>query len=57
MPRPDRWTPEEEAWLREVYPTHHNATLSEMHAERFPDCPRRGPKAISSRAKVLKCYR
>lgn len=54
MTRANSWTSEEEAWLREAYPTHHNATLSEMHAERFPDRPRRGPKAISSRAKVLK---
>ena len=57
MTRANPWTVEEEAWLRHVYPTRHNATLSEMHAERFPDCPRRGPKAISSRAKVLKLHK
>ena len=50
--RANSWTPEEEAWLREAYPTHHNAELARMHAERFPDRPRRTDKAINSRAKV-----
>lgn len=53
MKRAGSWTPEEEVWLREVYPTHHNAEIAEMHAEAFPDRSRRTDKAINSRAKVL----
>lgn len=45
------WTPAEEAWLREVYPTHFNSDIADMHAERFPDRPRRTAKAVNSRAK------
>ena len=52
MARANSWTAEEEAWLREVYPTHHNAEIAAMHAERFPDRPRRTDKSINSRAKV-----
>ena len=52
MIRGNSWTPEEEAWLREVYPTHHNAEIARMHAEVFPDRPRRTAKAVNSRAKV-----
>ena len=52
MIRVDMWTPEEEAWLREVYPDHLNSRISEMHAERFPDRPRRSERAINSRARV-----
>ena len=48
------WTPEEEAWLREVYPDHHNAEIAEMHSEAFPDLPERTAKAVNSRAKVLR---
>jgi hypothetical protein len=51
--RSDAWTPDEEAWLRGAYPAHHNRELSEMHAELFPDRPRRTPSAINSRAGVL----
>lgn len=57
MTRANSWTAEEEAWLRHVYPAHHNATLSEMHAKMFPNRPRRSPKTISSRAKVLKLHK
>lgn len=57
MRRADMWTPEEEAWLREVYPTHFNDEIAEMHAERFPDRPRRTAKAINSRAKVYKLHK
>lgn len=57
MTRADSWTPEEEAWLREVYPTHYNAEIAEMHAERFPDGPRRTVKAINSRAKVYRLHK
>ena len=46
------WTADEEAWLAEVYPRHHNAEIARMHAERFPDRPR-SDKAIGSRAKLL----
>jgi len=52
MKRANSWTPEEEAWLREVYPDHHNAEIAAMHTERFPDRPRRTDKSINSRAKV-----
>jgi len=52
MTRTNSWTPEEEAWLREVYPDHGNAEIAAMHAERFPDRPRRTDKSINSRAKV-----
>ena len=52
MTRANTWTPEEEAWLREVYPDHHNAEIAEMHAERFPGRPRRTAKAVNARAKV-----
>ena len=54
MTRANSWTPEEEAWLREVYPDHHNAEIAEMHARAFPDAPHRTVKAVSSRAKRLK---
>ena len=57
MRRADMWTPEEEAWLREVYPTHFNDEIAEMHAGRFPDRPRRTAKAINSRAKVYKLHK
>ena len=57
MKRADMWTPEEEAWLREVYPTHFNDEIAEMHAEAFPDSPRRTAKAINSRAKVWKLHK
>lgn len=50
--RANAWTPEEEAWLREVFPHHHNAELAEMHAERFPDRPRRTAAAINSRGQA-----
>lgn len=53
MIRGNSWSPEEEAWLRESYPDNFNDELAEMHAERFPDRPRRSDKAIGSRAKVL----
>ena len=46
------WSAEEEAWMREVYPDHANAEIAQMHAERFPDRPRRTDKAINSRGKV-----
>lgn len=52
MARANSWTPEEEAWLREVYPHHFNDEIAEMHASRFPDRPRRTANAINSRAKV-----
>ena len=52
MTRADSWTAEEEAWLRDVYPTHHNGEIAEMHAARFPDRPRRTASAVNSRAKV-----
>lgn len=51
--RRNSWTPDEEAWLREVYPTHYNHEIARMHAEAFPDLPERTDKAINSRAKVL----
>ena len=54
MRRADMWSPAEEAWLREVYPHHHNAEIAEMHAQAFSDRPRRTEKAINSRAKVYK---
>lgn len=54
MTRANTWTAEEESWLREVYPDHHNAEIAEMHAEAFPDRPRRTAESISSRAKVYK---
>ena len=54
MTRPNSWTPEEEAWLRGAYPHVHNAELARLHAEMFPDRPRRTAKAINSRAKVWK---
>lgn len=57
MIRPNSWTPAEEAWLREVYPDHFNDEIAEMHAERFPDRPRRSAKAINSRAKVYKLHK
>ena len=46
-----RWTPDEEAWLHECYPTMHADELMESHAERFGTV--RTAKAIGSRAKVL----
>lgn len=52
MMRADSWTAEEEAWLREVYPDNLNSEIARMHAERFPDRPRRTAKAINSRGKV-----
>ena len=52
MIRANSWTAEEEAWLREVYPWNFNDEIAEMHAERFPDRPRRTAKAVNSRAKV-----
>lgn len=52
MIRANTWSAEEEAWLREVYPHHLNDEIAEMHAERFPDRPRRTGKAVNSRAKV-----
>ncbi len=52
MNRADVWSPEEEAWLREVYPDHFNDEIAAMHAERFPDRPRRTHNAVNSRAKV-----
>jgi len=57
MTRTNSWTPEEEAWLREVYPHHFNDEIAAMHAERFPDRPRRTDKAINSRAKVYKLHK
>lgn len=57
MIRANTWSPEEEAWLREVYPDHLNSAISEMHAERFPERPRRSAKAVNSRAKVLKLHK
>ena len=57
MARANLWTPAEEAWLCEVYPTHSNAEIAEMHAERFPDRPRRTVKAINSRAKVYRLHK
>jgi len=53
MIRGNSWTPAEEAWLREVYPHHFNDEVAAMHAEAFPDRPRRTHKAVNSRAKVL----
>lgn len=55
--KPNAWTPDEEAWLREVYPDHSNAEIARMHAERFPDRPKRTPKAINSRAKVYRLHK
>ena len=52
MNKASAWTAEEEAWLREAYPHHHNSTLAVMHAEAFPNRPRRTSKAINRRAKV-----
>ena len=57
MIRGNTWTPAEEAWLREVYPHHFNDEIAAMHAERFPDRPRRSAKAINSRAKVYKLHK
>lgn len=57
MTRRNSWTPAEEAWLREVYPHHFNDEIAAMHAERFPDRPRRSAKAINSRAKVYKLHK
>lgn len=57
MTRRNSWTAEEEAWLREAYPHVHNAELARMHAEMFPDRPRRTAKAINSRAKVWKLHK
>ena len=51
------WTPEEETWLREVYPEHSNAEIARMHAGRFPGWPERTAKAINSRAKVLRLHK
>lgn len=51
--RSNSWTQAEEEWLRSAYPTHLNAELAGMHAELFPDRPRRTVKSINSRAKVL----
>lgn len=53
MERRNSWTPGEESWLRRMYPDHGNAELSEMHAEAFPERPRRSATAINSRAKVM----
>jgi hypothetical protein len=52
MERVNSWTAEEEAWLRSAYADSFNSDLAEMHAELFPDRPRRSAKAINSRAKV-----
>ena len=57
MIRANTWTAEEEAWLREVYPHHSNADLAMMHAEKFPDRPRRSAKAINSRGKVYRIHK
>ena len=57
MIRSNSWTAEEEAWLRKVYPDHHNAEIARMHAERFPDRPRRTDKAINARAKVWSLHK
>jgi len=54
MERANTWTPAELEWLRDAYPDHHNSELAEMHAQAFPDRPRRTDKAIASKAKVLK---
>ena len=48
------WSADERAWLQEHYPHHHSAELEAMHAEAFPDGPRRTAKAIKSRARVWK---
>lgn len=53
MTRPNSWTPEEEAWFRENYPHVHNRDLARLHAEKFPDRPRRTAKAMNSRARAL----
>ena len=52
--RRNSWTAAEEAWLREVYPTHYNGEIARMHSDAFPDLPERTDKAINSRAKVLR---
>ena len=57
MTRANSWTAEEESWLREVYPDNGNSEIAEMHAERFPDRPRRTSKAVNSRAKVLSLHK
>lgn len=51
--RANGWTTAEEAWLREVYPHSHNSEIADMHAQEFPDRPRRTSKAINSRARKL----
>ena len=55
--RSDSWTAEEEAWLRSAYPDHSNAELASLHADAFPDRPRRTAKAISSRAKLWSLHK
>lgn len=52
--RSNSWTAEEEEWLREVYPDTMNSRIAEMHAERFPDRPRRTLSAVRTRAKSMR---
>ncbi|HAM15900.1 MAG TPA: hypothetical protein DCP91_08600 [Eggerthellaceae bacterium] len=50
--RPPRWTPEQDAWLRESYPvTPRLDDLAALYAGAFPEP--RTPKALRTRAKVL----
>ena len=55
--RSTAWTQAEEEWLRSAYPTHSNQELADMHADMFPDRPRRTAKSINSRAKVYKLHK
>ena len=41
MKRKKPWGADELAWLRETYPTHHNAELPALHDAACPDAPHR----------------
>lgn len=53
MTRPNSWTPEEAVWFIENYPHVHNRDLARLHAERFPERPKRTAKAMNARARAL----